>query len=142
MATSPHNPNCGGRCKCVGVRGRDVGKGMPRGSVGKRVRVSGPNILPPRLPHISSLIFPYISPYLPHTPTHFPTPPLIPLFHISPSSPHTPTHFPTPIPTSPSTSQSVVKLPCDEVSVTKLLWRSYHVAKLLATETRVVLLIT
>ena len=27
----------------------------------------------------------------------------------------------------------MAKLPCDEVSVAKLLWRSYHVAKLLAT---------
>ena len=51
--------------------------------------------------------------------------------HISPSSPHTATHFPTPIPTSPSPSQSVAKLPCDEVSVAKLpcgkvtMWQSY-----------------
>ena len=30
-----------------------------------------PNTLPPTLPHISSLTFPYISPYLPHTPTLF-----------------------------------------------------------------------
>ena len=28
----------------------------------------------------------------------------------------------------------MAKLPCDKVSVAKLLWRSYHVAKLLATE--------
>ena len=40
--------------------------------------------------------------------------------HISLSSPYTPTHFPT-IPTYlPSRSQSVAKLPCDEVSVVKL----------------------
>ena len=95
----------------------------------KCARVWGPNTLSPTFPHISSLTFPYISPYQPHTPTHFPTPPLIPL----PTSPHTPTHFPTPIPISPSPSQSMAKLPCDEVSVAKLPWRSYHVAKLLAT---------
>ena len=106
-----------GERKCVGVWERMWG------GVGKCVRVWGPNTLP----HTSFLTFPYISPYLPHTPTHFPTPPSS---HISP---HTPTHFPT-IPTSPSPSQSVAKLPCDEVSVAKLLRRSYHVAKLLATE--------
>ena len=50
-------------------------------------------------PHLlTTLTFPYISSYLPHTPTHFPTPPLIPL-PTSPFLPHTLTHFPT-IPTS------------------------------------------
>ena len=70
----------------------------------------GAQTLPPTLPHIS-LLFSYISPYLPHTPTHFPT---------------IPTYL-------PSRSQSVAKLPCGEVSKAKLLWQSYHVAKLLAT---------
>ena len=102
------------------------------------------------------------SPHSPHLPLHLPllpphvntlsytsTPPLIyTSFHISSSFPHIPTHFPPPIPTSPSPSQSVAKLPCDEVSVAKLLatthfptlpissptvwimWRSYHVMML------------
>ena len=100
------------------------------GSVVKCVRVWGPNTLP----HISSLTSP------PHLSLHLPLPIPHPntlsytashtSSHISPSSPHTPTHFPTPIPTSPSFSPSVAKLPCDEVSVAKLPWRSYHVAKL------------
>ena len=48
------------------------------GSTGECVRLWGSNTLPPTLPHISSLTsphllphFPYISPYLPYTPTHF-----------------------------------------------------------------------
>ena len=90
-------------------------------------------------PHpLLHLTFPYISPYLP-TPQYtflhlpfitLPTSPLPrPTFqHIFLLSPHL-----------PSPSQSVAKLPCDEVSVAKLpcdevtMWRSYHVAKLLAT---------
>ena len=99
------------------------------GGVGKCGRVWGPNI--GQLSHIS-LIFPYISPYLPHTPTHFSTPPLIPLL-TSPLPTPTPQNNFLLSPHLPSPSQSVVKLPCDEVSVAKLLWQSYHVAKLLAT---------
>ena len=68
-----------------------------------------------------TLTFPCISPYLPHTPSHFPTPPLIPL----PTSPPTPQHIFLLSLHHPSLSQSVAKLPCDEVSVAKLLWRSY-----------------
>ena len=57
--------------------------------VGRRMgEVWGPNTLP----HISSLTFPYISPYFPHTPTHFPTPPLIPL-PTYPLPPPTPQHI-------------------------------------------------
>ena len=71
-----------------------------------------------------------------HFPSPFPTSSLLPPHpntlsytsshtssHISTSSPHTPTHFSTPIPHLPSPSQSVAKLPCDEVSVAKLLWK-------------------
>ena len=84
-------------------------------------------------PHLlPTLTFPYISPYFPHTPSHFPPPPLIPL-PTSPLPPPTPQQIFLLSPHLPSPSQSVVKLPCDEVSVAKLLWRSYHVAKLLAT---------
>ena len=70
---------------------------------------------------------------LPHLSLHLPLPPPHPntlsytSSHTSsiifPSSPHIPTRFPI-IPTSPPTSQSV----------TKYLWRSYHVANLLATQ--------
>ena len=83
-------------------------------------------------PHLPTLTFPYISPYLPHTPSHFPTPPFIPL-PTSLLPPPTPQHIFLLSPHLPSPSQSVAKLPCDEVCVAKLLWRSYHVAKLLAT---------
>ena len=76
------------------------------------------------LPHLIPLTFPYISPFLRHTPTHFPTPPLIPL-PISSLPPPTPQHIFLLSPHLPSPSQSVVKLPCDEVSVAKLLWQSY-----------------
>ena len=82
-------------------------------------------------PHLPTLTFPYISPYLPHTPSHFPTPPFIPL-PTSLLPPPTPKHIFLLSPHLPSPSQSVAKLPCDEVSVAKLLWRSYHGAKLLA----------
>ena len=82
------------------------------------------------LPH--SLHLSYISHYLPHIPTHFPTPPLIPL-PTSPLPPPTTQHIFLPSPHLLSPSQRVAKLPCDEVCVAKLLWRSYHVAKLLAT---------
>ena len=66
-------------------------------------------------PHLS-----YISRYLPHIPTHFPTPPLIPLPTSFLPSP-TPQHIFLLSPHLPSPSQSVAKLPCDEVSVAKLL---------------------
>ena len=74
------------------------------------------------LPYLIPLTFPYISPYLPHTPTHFPTPPLIRL----PSSslpPPTPQHVFLLSPYFPQLlrAESVAKLPCDEVSVAKLL---------------------
>ena len=93
------------------------------GSVVNCVKVWGPNTLPPTSPHS-----PHLSLHLPLPPPH-PNTLCYTSSHtssdISPSSPHTPTHFPTPIATSPSPSQSVAKLPCDEVSVAKLLWRSY-----------------
>ena len=73
-------------------------------------------------PHLPTLTFPYISPYLPHTPSHFPTPPFIPL-PTSLLPPPTPQHIFLLSPHLPSPSQSVAKL----------LWQSYHVAKLLAT---------
>ena len=76
-------------------------------------------------PHlVPTLTFPYISPYLPHTPSHFPTYPLIPL-PTSPLPPPTPQHIFLLSLHLPSPSQSVAKLPCDEVSVAKLLWQSY-----------------
>ena len=71
-------------------------------------------------PHLlSTLTFPCISPYLPHTPSHFPTSPLIPL-PTSPLPPPTPQHIFLLSLHHPSLSQNVVKLPCDEVSVAKL----------------------
>ena len=155
-----HQGSCGKRCgggvgKCLGVWGeirKDVeksarvygvsGEGVRKcmgrrsvlaygermwGGVGKCVRVWGPNTLP----HISFLTSPF-----PTSPLTFPTPqhtflhlPLIPL----PTSRPTPQHIFLLSPHLPSPSQSVAKLPCDEVSVAKLLWRSYHVVKLLAT---------
>ena len=128
-----------GRVYLYGVSGEVcwlVGKGCGErngGGLGKCVRVWGPNTLPPTLPLISlTSPFPtssFTSPTLQHTSLHL----LLYLFPHLPSSSCTPIHFPT-IPTYlPSRSQSVAKLPCDEVSVAKLLWRSYHVAKLLAT---------
>ena len=96
------------------------------GGVGKCVWVWGSNTFP-HLPHLSL--------HLPYTPTHFPTPPFIPL-PTSPLPPPTPKHIFLLFPCLPSPSQSVAKLPCDEVSVAKLLaticyiattslWRSY-----------------
>ena len=92
---------------------------------GAPTHLNSPHLLP-------TLTFIYISPYLPHTPSHFPTPPFIPLPTFLLPLP-TPQHIFLLSPHLPSPSQSVAKLPCDEVSVAKLLWRSYHVAKLLAT---------
>ena len=118
-----------GRMYQYGVSGEVswlVGKGCGErngGGVGKCIRVWGPNTLPPTLPISSSPHSPHLSlhlPYLPHIPTHFPTPPLY-LFPHLPFLLHTPTHFLT-IPTYlPSSFQSVAKLPCDEVSEAKLL---------------------
>ena len=98
IVTSPHNQNCGGRCgREHGVSGEvcwRVGKGCGEkngGGVGKCVRVWGPNTLP----HIS---LPSPFPTSPLTPTHFPTPPLIPLPTsplLPPTSQQVPTHFPT-----------------------------------------------
>ena len=129
----------GGCGKVYGVSGEvcwRVGKGCGEGNgkvVGKCVEVWGPNTLSPHLP---TLTFPYISPYLPHTRSHFPAPPFIPpLTSLLP--PPTSQHIFLLSPHLPSPSQSVAKLPCDEVSVAKLLWRSYHVAKLLATVVRI-----
>ena len=92
--------------------------------MGPQHTFNSPHLLP-------TLTFPYISPYLPHTPSHFSTP-FIPL-PTSLLPPPTPQHIFLLSPHLPSPSQSVAKLPCDEVCVAKLLWRSYHVAKLLAT---------
>ena len=86
-----------------------------------------------------------LSPHSPHLSLHLPLPPPHPNIlsstfchtssHISPSSPHTPTYFPTPIPTSPSPSQSVAKLPCDDVSVTKLPQYTYLYSRLTPAKT-------
>ena len=110
---------------CWGVGGgkeRCVGRGLGEwgsvlacgerngGGVGKCVWVWGSNTLP----HFSSLTFPYVSPYLPHTPTHFPTP-LIPL-PTSPLPPPTSQHIFLLFPHLPSPSESVAKLPCGEVA--------------------------
>ena len=83
----------GGRCRevCLGVEPQHT----------------FPHLLP-------TLTFPYISPYLLHTPTHFPTPPLIPL----PTSPLPPPHIFLLFPHLPSPSQRVAKLPCGKVPVT------------------------
>ena len=89
-----------GEKKCVGVWGKDVGRCR------EMCQGVGPQHTSPHLlPHLT---FPYISPYLPHTPTHFPTPPS---YISSQISPHTPTHFPT-IPTSPLTFSK-----CGEVTM-------------------------
>ena len=73
------------------------------------------------LPHLlTPLTFPYISPYLPHTPTHFATPPLIPL-PTSPLPPPTPQHtFLRQLPHLPH----LLKV-WQSYHVTKFLWRSY-----------------
>ena len=66
-------------------------------------------------PHLPTLTFPYISPYLPHTPSHFPTPPFISL------------------PTSllpPPTPQHIFLLSPHLPHLPKV-WRSYHVTKFL-----------
>ena len=66
-------------------------------------------------PHLPTLTFPYISPYLPHTPSHFPAPPFIP----PPTSllpPPTPQHIFLLSPHLPSPFT---------------VWRSYHVTKFL-----------
>ena len=77
----------------------------------------------PHSPHLSLHL-----PYLPHTPTHFRTPPLIPLptFPLPPLAPqHTLLHLSPHLPHLLKEWRSY--------HVTKFLWRSYHVAKLLAT---------
>ena len=124
---------CGVSGEVCWHEGEGCGERNEGGAV-KCVRMWGPNTLPPTLPHISSLTFPYISPYLPHTPTHFPTPPLIPLLTSS-LPPPTPQHtFLRLLPHLPHLlkvwrSYYVTKF----LWRIKLLWRSYHVAKLLAT---------
>ena len=88
-----------------------VGKGCGEGNgedVGKCVEVWGPNTF--LIPHISLR-----SPYLPHTPSHFPTPPFIPL-PTSLLPPPTPQHIFLLSPRLPSPSQSVAKLPFGEVT--------------------------
>ena len=81
-------------------------------------------------PHLPTLTFPYISPYLPHTPSHFPTPPFIPLptSLLPPPLPNIFSYYPH---TSPFTFSkcgevtmwrsfcgevTVAKLPCGEVT--------------------------
>ena len=135
----------GGCGKVYGVSGEvcwRVGKGCGERNgedVGKCVEVWGPNTL--LIPHIS-LPSPFpTSPLTSPTPHHTFLHLLSYLFPHPSFLPHSPTYFPT-IPTHlPSPSQSVAKLPCDEVSVAKLLWRSYHVAKLLATVSTYMLII-
>ena len=112
-------------CWCVG-RGCGEGNGE---DVGKCVEVWGPNTL--LISHIS-----LPSPF-PTSPLTSPTPITLSYtsFHTSshiPSSSPTPQHIFLLSPHLPSPSQSVAKLPCDEVCVAKLLWQSYHVAKVLA----------
>ena len=110
--------------------GKECGEGNGK-DVGKCAEVRGPNTL--LIPHISlPSPFPTSPLTSPYTPSHFPTPPFVPL-PTSLLPPPTPQHIFLLSPHLPSPSQSVAKLPCDEVCVAKLLWRSYHVAKLLAT---------
>ena len=94
--------------KVTGNHGGDLGK-----CVGPQHTFNSPRLLP-------TLTFPYISPYFPHTPSHFTTTPLIPL-PTSPFPPPIPQHMFLLSPHLPSPSQRVAKLPCDEVSVAKLL---------------------
>ena len=82
--------------------------------------------------------FPHF-PTSPHSSLHLPLPPPYPNT-LSYTSSHTSSHISPTFqhifllsPHLPSPSQSVAKLPCDEIAEAKLLWRSYHVAKLLAT---------
>ena len=93
--------------ECGEGNGRDLGK-----CVGPQHTFNSPRLLP-------TLTFPYISPYFPHTPSHFPTTPLIPL-PTSPLPPPIPQHMFLLSPHLPSPSHGVAKLPCDEVSVAKL----------------------
>ena len=97
-----------------------VGKECGEGNGGDLEKCVGPQhtFNSPRL--LPNLTFPYISPYFPHTPSHFATTPLIPL-PTSPLPPPIPQHMFLLSPHLPSPSQRVVKLPCDEVSVAKLL---------------------
>ena len=79
-------------------------------------------------PHLfPTLTFPCISPYLPHTPSHFPTPLFIPL----PTSPLPPPH-PNTFSYYPYITLHFLKV-WRRYHVMKFLWRSYHEAKLLAT---------
>ena len=71
-------------------------------------------------PHLPTLTFPYISPYLPHTPSHFPTPPFIPL-PTSLLPPPTPQHI---FLLSPHISLHLLKV-WRSYHATKFLWRSY-----------------
>ena len=71
-------------------------------------------------PHLPTLTFPYISPYLPHTPSHFPTPPFIPL-PTSLLPPPTPQHI---FLLSPHISPHLLKV-WRSYHATKFLWRSY-----------------
>ena len=77
-----------------------------------------PTLFPPHL--LTPFTFPYISLYLPHTPTHFATPLLIPL-PTSPLPPPTPQHtFLRQLPHLPH----LLKV-WQSYHVTKFLWRSY-----------------
>ena len=73
-------------------------------------------------PHLPHLTFPYISfyRYLPHTPAHFPTPPLMPL-STSTLPPPSPQHI---FLLSPHIYPNVLKV-WRSYHVTKFLWRSY-----------------
>ena len=116
----------GGCGRVYGVSGKmcwRVGKGCGEGNggdEGKCVEVWGPNTL--LIPHISSLPspFPHLSLHLPLLPPHpitFSYTSSHTSSHISPSSPQ---HIFLLSPHLLSPSQSVAKLPCDEVSVVKL----------------------
>ena len=108
---------CGERCRemCWGVGG---GKERCVGWVWESVWGEPQHTL--NSPHLPTLTFPYISPYLPHTPSHFPTPPFIPL-PTSLLSPPTPQHI---FLLSPHTSLHLLKV-WRSYHATKCLWRSY-----------------
>ena len=145
-----------GEKKCVGVWGKDVGR-CRKMCQGVEPQHTSPHLLPHLSlhlplpsPHPNTLsytsllyLFPHLAPH-PNTFSYYPhiSPHLLKVwrsYHVTKflwrsycgevtmwRSYWQPPHLPSP-------SQSVAKLPCDEVCVAKLLWRSYHVAKLLAT---------
>ena len=117
----------GGCGKVYGASGEvcwHVGKGCGEGNgedVGKCVEVWAVGLQHTfNSPHLPTLTFPYISLYLPHTPSHFPTPPFIPL-PTSLLPPPTPQHI---FLLSPHISLHLLKV-WQSYHATKFLWRSY-----------------